>query len=188
LRSFPIDELKVDRAFVDGLGRNPGDTAIGAAVTAMSHALELSVVAEGVETSEQLERLRVLGCEFAQGPLGAATAGWVHRAASRRSGACRFSAAIWRAARTGPIQGDRARDSSDVRQLAQMSLASTGFQVFTATNGEDAIALAREHRPACVVLDHTIVLKPFSPRDLVGRVRGALRRRTTEQATAEWAS
>ncbi len=67
LRRFPVDALKVDRSFVAGLGANPEDSAIVEAVVSMAHSLRLSVVAEGVETDEQLARLRDLGCELAQG-------------------------------------------------------------------------------------------------------------------------
>ena len=67
LRRFPVDALKVDRSFVAGLGKDPEDSAIVEAVVSMAHSLRLSVVAEGVETDEQLNRLRELGCELAQG-------------------------------------------------------------------------------------------------------------------------
>ena len=67
LKRFPIDTLKVDRAFVSGLGADDDDTAIVAGVLAMARGLRLDVVAEGVETAEQLEALRLLSCPFAQG-------------------------------------------------------------------------------------------------------------------------
>src|SRR5207244_9820393 len=67
LKRFPIDTLKIDRTFVDGLGQDEDDTAIVAGVLAMAKGLRLDVVAEGVETAEQLRSLRVLGCPFAQG-------------------------------------------------------------------------------------------------------------------------
>ena len=67
LRRFPVDILKVDRAFVDGLGRNPEDTAICAAVVTLAHTLGLQAIAEGVESPEQLAELRALGCDLAQG-------------------------------------------------------------------------------------------------------------------------
>ena len=67
LKRFPLDELKIDKSFVDGLGRNSEATAIVAAVMGMAHALDLHVVAEGVETADQAVRLRTLGCDEAQG-------------------------------------------------------------------------------------------------------------------------
>jgi EAL domain-containing protein (putative c-di-GMP-specific phosphodiesterase class I) len=67
LRAFPIDGLKLDRTFVAGLGHDAADTAIVESVIAMAHALGLRVVAEGVETEEQLRALADLGCDLGQG-------------------------------------------------------------------------------------------------------------------------
>ena len=67
LRTFPIDSLKVDRMFVAGLDDESGDAAILEAVVAMAEALGISVIAEGVETREQLARLTLLGYDLAQG-------------------------------------------------------------------------------------------------------------------------
>ncbi|MFZ4516060.1 MAG: EAL domain-containing protein [Acidimicrobiia bacterium] len=69
LKRFPVDSVKVDRSFVDGLGSDPEDSAIVAAVISLGHALGLQIVAEGVETEQQLAELQRLGCECAQGFL-----------------------------------------------------------------------------------------------------------------------
>jgi diguanylate cyclase (GGDEF)-like protein len=69
LKRFPLDGVKIDREFVSGLGVEPEDTAIVSAVLSMARALGLSVIAEGVETEEQLEWLRKLDCPYAQGFL-----------------------------------------------------------------------------------------------------------------------
>ncbi len=69
LKRFPVDAVKVDRVFVDGLGTDPHDTALVAAIVAMAGALELDVTAEGVETVEQLTELKALGVRRAQGYL-----------------------------------------------------------------------------------------------------------------------
>ncbi|HEU5150822.1 MAG TPA: EAL domain-containing protein [Iamia sp.] len=69
LRQFPVDVLKIDKSFVAGLGRDTEDEAIVAAVIDLAHALGLSAVAEGVEEQIQLDRLRALGCDSAQGWL-----------------------------------------------------------------------------------------------------------------------
>lgn len=67
LRRFPVDQLKIDRAFVAGICANRDDLSIVAAVINLAHALGLVVVAEGVETVDQLEQLSQLGCDLAQG-------------------------------------------------------------------------------------------------------------------------
>ena len=69
VKRFPIDMLKIDRSFVDGLADGDEDAAIVSAVISMGQALKVDVVAEGVETCEQAAQLRTLGCEFAQGYL-----------------------------------------------------------------------------------------------------------------------
>ncbi len=69
LRGFPIDVLKIDRTFVDGLGRTPQDASIAAAIISLAHALGLQTIAEGIETDAQLELLADLGCDVAQGNL-----------------------------------------------------------------------------------------------------------------------
>ncbi|MEQ8842696.1 MAG: PAS domain S-box protein [Acidimicrobiales bacterium] len=69
LKTLPVDSLKVDRSFIDGLGSDPDDTAIVAAILSMATTLGLSVVAEGVETADQLAALRALGCAEGQGYL-----------------------------------------------------------------------------------------------------------------------
>ena len=228
LKRFPLDELKIDRSFVDGLGAKQESTAIVAAIIAMAHALGLSVVAEGVETAEQLERLRMLGCEQVQGyyfsrPLSVEELGGFLVAEDAMSA---------RRGHTGaddPEGGYRpevvvvADDSAQVLQLARVSLRTAGFEVHEAENGRAALALARAVKPDCVILDVrmpemdgfqacrairddatlagcTIVMltanaepedkiegfsagaddyivKPFAPRDLVSRVRTAVRRR-----------
>lgn len=68
-KRFSVQGLKIDRSFIDGLGRSPEDTAIVKATLAFASALDLAVTAEGVETREQLDLLRALGCHQAQGYL-----------------------------------------------------------------------------------------------------------------------
>ena len=69
LKRFPVEAIKVDRSFVNGLGIDAEDSTIVEAVVKLGHSLGLLVVAEGVETPLQLSRLRELGCDHGQGYL-----------------------------------------------------------------------------------------------------------------------
>jgi diguanylate cyclase (GGDEF)-like protein len=69
LKHFPVDTLKIDRCFVRDLTTVPDDAAITSAIIAMAHALDLRVVAEGVESEEHLTFLRSQGCDEVQGHL-----------------------------------------------------------------------------------------------------------------------
>ncbi len=67
LKRFPVDTLKVDKSFVDGLGKDSESTAIVQAVISLAKSLGMRVTAEGIETREQLEHLRTLDCDHGQG-------------------------------------------------------------------------------------------------------------------------
>jgi EAL domain-containing protein (putative c-di-GMP-specific phosphodiesterase class I) len=69
LRRFPAETLKIDASFVTGLGSDPESEAIVTAIIGLAQALHLHTIAEGVETPEQLGRLRDLGCDLLQGYL-----------------------------------------------------------------------------------------------------------------------
>jgi diguanylate cyclase (GGDEF)-like protein/PAS domain S-box-containing protein len=164
LKQLPVDQLKVDRSFVAGLGRDPGDTAIVAGVVGLARALGLAVVAEGVEGEEQVIDLRAMGCELAQGfywckPLPADD---LHR---------------WLTAPPCPPPGlagtattrnpDRAEprgegftvvvvdDVPDARALLRLALETFGpFHVIAdADNASDAVECARRLQPDLVLLD-----------------------------------
>ncbi|MFI4889185.1 MAG: EAL domain-containing protein [Steroidobacterales bacterium] len=67
LRRFPIDKLKIDRGFINEVMSRPEDASIVRAIVSLAHSLKLKVVAEGVESPEQLEFLKTLGCDQYQG-------------------------------------------------------------------------------------------------------------------------
>jgi len=69
LKKFPIDALKIDRSFVSGIGTVDDSRSICKAIIALAHGLGMKVVAEGVETDDQMQHLRFLGCEEMQGYL-----------------------------------------------------------------------------------------------------------------------
>ena len=228
LHRMPIDEVKIDQSFVAGLGSDAVNTAIVASVISLAHAMHLEVVAEGVETSEQLERLHTLGCDFAQGYFIARP-----MPASEIDECLAANASGQQFPRADPT-GGAARsalsetvlvvdDAADVRMLAKMSLTAAGFTVQEAGNGAAAVALARRVIPQCVLLDVSLpdmsgiavckalrddpvtagctivmvtthadsadkaeaflvgaddyIVKPFTPRELVARVRSALHQR-----------
>jgi len=67
LKRLPFQRLKIDQTFVKDIAVDPDDRAIVGAVTAMAHQMKITVVAEGVETAEQLSCLTVTRCDEAQG-------------------------------------------------------------------------------------------------------------------------
>jgi len=69
LQHLRVHRLKIDMSFVRDLETNPGNVSIVTAIVALGHSLDLEIVAEGVETPEQLDHLRRLGCDLVQGYL-----------------------------------------------------------------------------------------------------------------------
>ncbi|NJN76696.1 MAG: EAL domain-containing protein, partial [Synechococcaceae cyanobacterium RL_1_2] len=67
LHRFPLNTLKVDRSFVSRIGVNGENSAIVNAIVTLAHSMEMDIVAEGIETKEQMDYLRKLGCEYGQG-------------------------------------------------------------------------------------------------------------------------
>ena len=158
LKRFPLDELKIDKSFVDGLGRDFEATAIVAAVMGMAHALDLRVVAEEVETADQVVRLRTLGCDEAQGFFYARPGAAIDIDARLVAEGRAYAAGNNEHGRQGAESAYIGKvlvvdDADDVRQLARSSLAAVGFEIREAANGEDAVTMARHFKPDCLVLD-----------------------------------
>jgi CheY-like chemotaxis protein len=149
LRRFPVDMLKIDRSFVAGMTQNPEDAAIVSHVVGLAHVFGLKVVAEGVETVQELEELTRLGCDYAQGynwrrPSSfAEVERWLDAVLGRPPGPQR---------RLRVLVAD---DREAVRVAVRMALeAHGGFVVVAeAEDGRQAVELAGRHRPDLVVLD-----------------------------------
>jgi EAL domain-containing protein (putative c-di-GMP-specific phosphodiesterase class I) len=69
LHTLPIDTLKIDRTFISQIGINNGGVEIVQTILALAHSLGMKVIAEGVETDEQLSKLKALDCKYVQGFL-----------------------------------------------------------------------------------------------------------------------
>jgi diguanylate cyclase len=67
LKHFPLDGVKIDKSFVEGLGEDTTDKALVRAIIELCHTLGLEVLAEGIETAEQAALLRDMGCDLGQG-------------------------------------------------------------------------------------------------------------------------
>jgi EAL domain-containing protein (putative c-di-GMP-specific phosphodiesterase class I) len=67
LKRFPVYSLKIDQSFIKDIPAGPNDTAITKAIIAMGQSMGMRVIAEGVETAEQMESLRSFGCDEIQG-------------------------------------------------------------------------------------------------------------------------
>jgi EAL domain-containing protein (putative c-di-GMP-specific phosphodiesterase class I) len=92
LSKLPVDEIKIDKLFVDQLGQDARQTAFMGALVNLAHTLDLKVIAEGVEHQAQWDHLRGLFCDGAQGylisrPLPAAEAEQTLRSGDRRKSA-----------------------------------------------------------------------------------------------------
>ncbi|MFI5286959.1 MAG: EAL domain-containing protein [Candidatus Dormibacteria bacterium] len=150
LRRFPLDELKIDRSFVEGLGRDPEATAVAAAVMGMAHALNLTVVAEGVETVTQDAALRALGCDEAQGFLYSRP-----QSAKDLEPFLEKEHVLYGTESSAPGNCTLVviDDAADIRQLARASLTAAGFAVHEASGGVEGLALCRRVIPDCVILD-----------------------------------
>ncbi|MDC8756887.1 EAL domain-containing protein [Janthinobacterium fluminis] len=149
LRRFPIDKLKIDIAFVRDITSNPDDAAIALAIISMAHSLKLGVIAEGVETAEQLSCLRRQGCDQVQGyyfsaPLPADQfEQFLRKEAARPAPA----AALAGPRRTLLLVDDEAHVLTALRRL----LRQDGYQILAARSAAEGFALLALH-PVHVIL------------------------------------
>ena len=161
LRRLPVDVIKIDRSFVNELGTTAESTAIVTAVIHLARALNLTTVAEGVETAEQRLQLQALGCELAQGYLFARPAppdrleSWIVAGPAVPPPRPVPSGAE---PATGPyrvlIVDDDAMDRAMMTRILERTERFT--VVGEAANGYAAIELAQQERPDLVLLDVTM--------------------------------
>ncbi|CAN5282987.1 hypothetical protein BH18ACT4_BH18ACT4_04230 [soil metagenome] len=151
LRRFPVDQLKVDRSFVAGMATTPGDLAIVTSVVNLAHALGSSVVAEGVETVDQLEKLCEMGCDLAQGH------NWLRPVDVREmeSWLSLLYGSPPPAAASGNLRVLIADDRDGIRATLHIALElEPGFTVVgEAASAAETIRLAERLRPDLIVLD-----------------------------------
>jgi diguanylate cyclase (GGDEF)-like protein/PAS domain S-box-containing protein len=152
LRRFPLDALKIDRAFIRDCVDNPEDATIALAIINLAHSLKLKVVAEGVETEAQLGFLRAHGCDQVQGfhfarPMDAAAA--TH--ALRRRLRLPLAEADERVPAVLLVD-----DNADDLQIFSDFLAPDGYRILVASNAKSALDLMAKHRVALVISDHNM--------------------------------
>gem|GEM_PF-330667 len=151
LRRFPVDQLKIDRSFVAGVATSAEDRAIVASVINLGHALGISVVAEGVETMDQLEKLCEMGCDLAQGFNWPRPAGGdeVDRWLTLLDGPPAPSSAA------GLVRVLLADDREGIRATLRIAMEmEDGFAVVgAAADAADAVLQAERLQPDLIVLD-----------------------------------
>ena len=151
LKRFPIDSLKVDRAFVRDIIADPNDVSITRAIITLAHSLKLKVVAEGVETEGQLGLLIANYCDEIQGyyfswPLPAEEATALLR--TGRSLDSRMLGGMKRS-RTLLLVDDEANILASLKRL----LRADGYQILTALGAEQGLELLASHRVDVIVSD-----------------------------------
>ncbi|MDC8756893.1 EAL domain-containing protein [Janthinobacterium fluminis] len=151
LKRFPFDFVKIDRAFITDITNKAEDAAIVTAVIAMAHSLGLRVVAEGVETAEQLEFLRRQRCDELQGYyFSRPVAGADFEAMLRANKRLTLAPLPDRRADTLLIVDDEAGSLSALRRL----FSQDGYRVLTASGGAEALELLAAHPVQVILADH----------------------------------
>ena len=150
LRRFPLDILKIDRAFIKDMVDNPDDAAITLAVISLAHSLGLKVVAEGVETEAQVNLLALHSCDEMQGyyfskPVAPPVLETMLRERRRL-----VRSESWTLAKPAVLVVD---DSEDDLRLLEHTLRSDKFEVLTARNVAQAFSLMASHPVSVVVCD-----------------------------------
>ncbi|MGQ0656071.1 MAG: EAL domain-containing protein [Betaproteobacteria bacterium] len=150
LRRFPLDELKIDRAFIRDVVANPDDAAITLAVISLAHSLNLRVVAEGVETEAQLNLLALHSCDEIQGYHFSKPLPPPALEAMLREGRRLARSQDWASSRPAVLVLD---DSEQDLEIVRHALRSEQFEVLTATTVDQAFRLLAARPVGLVVSD-----------------------------------
>jgi diguanylate cyclase (GGDEF)-like protein/PAS domain S-box-containing protein len=192
LRRFPLDVLKIDRAFVKDIVANPDDAAITLAVISLAHSLSLKVVAEGVETEEQLNLLALHACDEIQGyyfsrPVPAAELEAMLREDRRLS-----RSSNWAQAKPAVLLVD---DNPQDLQLLKHALRSEHYHVLTASSAEQAfmvlatcpvnVVVSDQHMPGMGGAEFLGKLRKLHPHAMRIAITGALDPETLATAVNE---
>jgi len=167
LKRFPLDCLKIDRAFIRDCIADPDDAMIATAVINLAHSLKLKVVAEGVETEAQLNFMRSHGCDQIQGyyfarPLDVAVATQALVEGSRLQGAAYDGGAH----RSTLLLVD---DNADDLELGELNLAPDGYRILTAKSPHAALDVLANNRIDAVISDQN--MPGMSGADFLAAVR-----------------
>jgi len=184
LRRLPVDVLKIDRSFVNGMLDHPADSAIVSTVIRLARALGLEVVAEGVETADHLVQLRVLGCDLGQGfhwarpmPATDAHAWWARRTTADTPAA---------QAGGGVVESDDTQDEVIaylVHELRSPLAAITGFaELLHASTAPES---SSDYAAAIVRNAHELENRLGSLREVNGLLRGGLTLRADDHDIAD---
>ena len=149
LRRFPIDTLKIDRAFVSDITTDPDDAAIALTIIRMAHTLKLDVVAEGVETAAQLEYLRRQHCDQVQGYYFSRPLPLAALDALRAAGTCLEVEVAQADRETVLVFGAEPVGLVAIQDL----LAQDGYQVLRASTVPEALDLLALHAVQVIVCD-----------------------------------
>ncbi|OGQ98589.1 MAG: hypothetical protein A2505_01885 [Deltaproteobacteria bacterium RIFOXYD12_FULL_55_16] len=147
LSRFPIDQMKIDRSFVNDIITDPGSATIATSVIALAHKMRLGVVAEGVETEAQAGYLRQNGCDEIQGFLFSKPVPAEEFAALVRQGARLPGPEALRQSRTLLVVDDE----PSILTVLQRVLAEEGYNLLTATSAREGLELLAKN-PVQVIL------------------------------------
>ena len=151
LKRLPIDALKIDRTFIKDITTNPNDASITRAIIGMARSLNLSLVAEGVETEAQLSKLVAEHCDTVQGYLTGKPMPATDAIALLASGWCLSPELIGRPAKTRTLL--LVDDEESILSALKRLLRREGYRILTATSGAEGLELLAKNDVDVIVSD-----------------------------------